>query len=558
MAEKKFSQLERSSPAPQLIGTPRLRGELGDGDSVLIGEQVPYDAQQSGNKQKGISSPINHQSFSEEPTTGLVFGIADIDIPLGNTTFDLESGFVKIARTDPTDGTEPQNGKFFYPGGTGLEVPASGKGDPAVAGGVAGNITWVWFEEDTVATPIEIEGVSYPIAKIFFSFPSDYFTPNVNRDGEIPPEDNRLRASRIKISWIKGLPVPPAVNADGIGAIVDETRFAANVQGMVFDLITAIGPVRNRGGQVSQASVGGMRLDIAEAEWHTKGTGSAETPNTRRLPRRDNLPIGLFFATGDGQFLVNAIGPNSDVRSDFYAPGGVLTAIPSGKWALQTIWVNSATDTGGTRMQYGQDVYDTQWEAYAAVGKYLHSQVYPLPLAGQAMIAIVAVKEGATDLGDNSEAMIFNRHFHTQAWHLTSGPPPRPSGVSLRVPAFATPTTSDPTTNSSSFSTLEEMSIVVTPEQIGSRMEFHFQGSLSSTSTASLFLQLHVDGSPVGLEVEQATVPSETYAICLAYRHYITTSLTPITVTLEWRISTGTATAVGLIRGLDVLEISSL
>ena len=90
---------------------------------------------------------------------------------------------------------------------------------------------------------------------------------------------------------------------------------------------------------------------------------------------------------------------------DNYDNNGVKTAVPAGKWTVQEVWFYPVSGVVG--VVYGQQLYSTRTEAELAIG---HEVIVrnTATLSGAILRAHVVVLQGATDLTDNTQAIVHN------------------------------------------------------------------------------------------------------------------------------------------------------
>ena len=544
---KDKAQLERIIPPTPVTDTLRLRGELGDTDSVLIGEQVPYDSQDVTNTQRGAYPPNLHQNAVYGFASGVFSGFEDTGQVLGQQTYDLGPGFGVIAVPDPGDAQNPQAVIGYYPGETEIAVPVAGQGaDP-------NNVTWVWMQLKEPRETTTVNGVQYDVLERVETFPADY----PDRDNLIPPETYREMFQVRQLVWDTGLQVPPAENTEGLVALQPDQRQVQNTHNQFYNFVDSIGGVRLRGAWMTPATTAGARVKLSAGEWHARSSNpeDVDAPNRVRHVARDPRPTGKLYSDGAGGDIFPGPGtPPPNIDTAQYSPDHDLVAIPAGHWVIHALWIQPTS--GGARQVYGRTAYASKYAAYVAVGKHRTEQIWGLENIGAGSVGLIVALAGATDFNDESQVMLFNWHGRSKAWSLYGTPPTAPGVVLQQFESTAT--TSDPTTTSLTAVVIPEMTTTFTPKEIGSHVTIGFEASgLHSLKDACFLVQGYVDGSPLKYPLCNVAVKNNGPLPMFWTGGFTTTSLTPLLIEMRWWVDNGTATIVSTNRDMVITEVSA-
>jgi hypothetical protein len=116
--------------------------------------------------------------------------------------------------------------------------------------------------------------------------------------------------------------------------------------------------------------------------------------------------------------------------------------------------------------------------------------------------------------------------------------------------AQAVGTTSGPTTTSTTFVDLAEMTITMTPAAASNRIRIVFNGAfLSSANNGEVGIQIVVDGvAETNTVRNQQCGGANPRTLSLAVEKWTTLSAASHTIKIQWKTNTGTATAVGVER----------
>ena len=172
------------------------------------------------------------------------------------------------------------------------------------------------------------------------------------------------------------------------------------------DLMNTFGTM-NRSGNVFSAHSGALLLDKTGGESFRFAAGSGvdftspniltDNPQTPIDAYHYHLALGSEFTT-----LSATIDPNN------YDVSGVLTSVPEGKFTIQRVFYYPRS--GVVDVAYGQRLYNSLSEATANVnsGNFVINAGNKRSLEGSVLRAWLIVAQGATDLGDPSQATVIS------------------------------------------------------------------------------------------------------------------------------------------------------
>lgn len=391
------------------VATEQLIGDLGP---VFEGEQTPYDVQPATTEQKGLQSYGGYQGTIDIYTSGVLEGFKD-EVALCDLTVEIGSGFAQIAFVD-LGGSQvlSQGEKYYYPGESGLAVPAGGQLPSP------NNLTFWWAQpKGTMITAPD--GLEYPELEIVTTLPSDY------PERIPPPDEHRTKALLGFTAWALTIPSPPCPipgpPRPGLVLWRATPRPLANTSGWLLDMVSAMGPWRDRGGRITPGTAGGKKIRFESATWFVSGANLStdlHAPSTRTTTVADGGLMSTAVALGDGEFGSSGFPPSTDLNTVNYGPAGISTPIPDGKWVIHTVY--ESADLGGHRVILGEVLYDSRAEVMEHATAQTKSQVWATKHGAQMPIGVIAVKSGATLTGDTEQCLIWSRTVSFTDWELST------------------------------------------------------------------------------------------------------------------------------------------
>lgn len=163
------------------------------------------------------------------------------------------------------------------------------------------------------------------------------------------------------------------------------------------DFVQMLGPV-NVIGNVYSANGANLNLNKSVGDQYRLGANletSRQNPSIVNIPSDSALTFRYRYQDGSGGITEDA--DATAVDPDQYDDGtGSLASVANNKWTIQRFWIFS---TGDTRFMYGQNIYNSQSEAEAAlIGEIFNSD--PDLDANGSLRGWLIVKKSTTDLSD--------------------------------------------------------------------------------------------------------------------------------------------------------------
>lgn len=183
-----------------------------------------------------------------------------------------------------------------------------------------------------------------------------------------------------------------------ISAHSNEPMYGGDIQAQVWDFLESFGSFNIEGNDYFPHT----GLQIRKTAGRTFDTGS-NYQTTKKSPNIHNTdaiaPVDIYYYYRDTDWVndsdvVSVIDPNN------YDTGLGLASVPFGKFTIQIVGYYSSLDS--TDIQYGQVVYDDMASAKSALNDPVVINPYN---SFDTFRAWIIVKQGATDLTDQSQAM---------------------------------------------------------------------------------------------------------------------------------------------------------
>lgn len=284
---------------------------------------------------------------------------------------------------------------------------------PLNLGGPGAGISFVWMEAGAV-----VDGVAPGV--VTQTQPSDYPDP-----GTVPAAEYR---SKVFLGFVVYEPFLGVVLA-----FVSNVRPALNVAAQLGDLTDAIGSIKTQNAAVR--GLASLSLEQDAGQWFALGAvwanpGGELVPNILNQPAISPLLGGRGQRSGlsDGRFTVAPGPPVTTLDPALYDDGsGTPAAVPSGYATIQRIYFNPVSP--GHLFLYGQNTYQCLTDAHQDL---LHQHLDDIPqlrAEGWVLTAQVALLESATDLTDNTEALVYNALPSGDMSHSENPPISAPSAL---------------------------------------------------------------------------------------------------------------------------------
>lgn len=538
MSGKKLPDIRRTVPPTPVTDTLRLRGELGDPNSVLVNEQVPYDTQNATPDQRGAAT--SQQVSGAFVTSGglLTGGVITGAAGFPAQTFDVSAGSADFydAYTDPDN---PVYARMTWDEELLLDPIDKGVNEPNPTPDIPG-ISYIWIKPDTMPAP----GVEEITGSVF------------QTSGAEPTEAQHATMILLgHANWS-----PALAGSGGLTGVPPRVRPGISSLQSYYTLAETRGYRAVSGGSLLTfpGTLGLSATDLVAFGPGLNWVNDRTSPHLRTISDTAARRIGQLIQSGrgDGQIVLTPAGPLGFVlHPETWDDGtGIGATVPT-ETPVQIMRVYSVPAVLGTNLFvfHGTMLYRTMGDAYrdlfsgkrATFGDDVRF-VY---------LGSLIIHKDAADLEDTDFARLYDA---TRNPSLNAhDAPPEISGRILQH-MVATPTTSDPTTSSATAALLPEMSITMTPIYAGSLMRFVFEcASSHSLKDACTFVQGYVDGSPFKFELCDVAVKNNGALTLRWGGTYIPTNTDPHLFEIYWRTDGGTATATGVNRGFVVDEVSA-
>jgi hypothetical protein len=220
---------------------------------------------------------------------------------------------------------------------------------------------------------------------------------SINSAGTVIQQTSPWTAAQRRDDIILGVVVH--VNLTVADTVNNQQAPASNVGAQLHDLYEAIGFL-NVDGNVFGPS--GADLTVDKTEGHMLAHGSnwdtdTQNPHERTLPALTDATFQYRFQDGTNGVTGTVIDPN------IYDNAGVSTAVPTNKWTVQRFF---SFTSNNVKVQPGQTIYNSKSAAIAALTTESFT-VEPSINANGLFRTWLVVKQGATDLSDENEAVFF-------------------------------------------------------------------------------------------------------------------------------------------------------
>jgi hypothetical protein len=183
-----------------------------------------------------------------------------------------------------------------------------------------------------------------------------------------------------------------------------EPYLASNVGVQFHTFLEALGSFNISGNEYSPNG-DNLKLDKSAGSTFDNGTNyinSIKSPNILNNPGETGISFRYYYRTAPGEWFNN--GPTVDtIDPENYDVGVGLTGVPSGKFTIQTITYYSPNNY--TDIQYGQMVYDSLFNAGAALNIPIESDPYN---AYDTFRAWLIVQQGCTGLSNIDQCVMVN------------------------------------------------------------------------------------------------------------------------------------------------------
>lgn len=162
------------------------------------------------------------------------------------------------------------------------------------------------------------------------------------------------------------------------------------------DLARAVGAITVEGNSYS-ANGANLLLNKSVGKTYRQGNNfhvDRSAPDTTTDAAETGLTFNYSYRNGSGGFILAPA--TTTINATNYDTGtGTLAAVPANKWTVQIIKYLSGT-VNGTRIEYGQILYNTRSEAVAAIPDidHVHNPVF----VGSVISTYMVVKQGSTNL----------------------------------------------------------------------------------------------------------------------------------------------------------------
>jgi len=171
------------------------------------------------------------------------------------------------------------------------------------------------------------------------------------------------------------------------------------------DFIDAYGVLNIEGNRYSASLITPMTLARTAGQAFRRGANrSAQptSPNIYESSADDSISSYYYQISNSYDYTVkNVIDPN------YYDLNGVLLPVPTGKWTVQRLYYFPVSNV--TVIYWGQHYYDSDTQAYDGVSKDTFDSL-PNAIEGAVLRGYLIVKQGATDLTNSNQAVIYTTY----------------------------------------------------------------------------------------------------------------------------------------------------
>ena len=304
---------------------------------------------------------MTYQPQNQNLTTGQYTGCV-VTLNADPTKYDISSGVIYLE--DWSNPAEYRLKRLTYAGVTGQIPPNS----------IASSFTTVSLEASAV------EGVAQLLEK----------------EGGGSGASSVTRREEVALTAL--------IHAGGAGVI---DNISDDVQLSYWGIQTQLDMEILRGGlnTGNKITANGVNLNLDRAAGTTsKPYFNAANSNTTPVTI-DNLSDSVFDFIYQKQPGVTFLQFGDTVDPDNYDASGTITAVANNKWTIQRVYFFGQTPS--TAIMYGQNVYNSQAAAIAAVNIELF--VVPSNVVDAIWIASLILKRGTADLSDTGDNTIINK-----------------------------------------------------------------------------------------------------------------------------------------------------
>lgn len=177
-----------------------------------------------------------------------------------------------------------------------------------------------------------------------------------------------------------------------------------SIIGSLRDLAEGIGTIIKSG---SVYSANGTNLNINRSAgtafvWGRAYGSNKNFPSNIATGAGTALQFYRVYQSGANTFTYSTLQTAVDPAN--YNTGNALVSVPVNKWQIQYIYFYP--EHGNTYIVYGQNVYNSQAEAVAAIGR--ETTVHDARFARASLRAFLVLKQGATALNDVGQAVFYS------------------------------------------------------------------------------------------------------------------------------------------------------
>jgi hypothetical protein len=194
------------------------------------------------------------------------------------------------------------------------------------------------------------------------------------------------------------------VHSDNVNVNVvnNEVLPAVGIGSQLFDHMNSVG-FMNIGGNIISAN--GANLSINKSAGIVFKTGAnyhvdPKDPHRVTLPSQ-GAPSNLRYRLSDSTEYPNTSMLDPD---QYESSPGVLSAVTNNDWSIQRFYI---FPSGIIRLMYGQEQYQSKSKVINAIGKEPFTVESNIAENGL-LIGLLAIRQGATDLSDSSDAIFYN------------------------------------------------------------------------------------------------------------------------------------------------------